>query len=145
GVAPNGDLYIGDYASGSIRKVDVNTNVITTPIKGTYAYEAGACTASGPLKLYYCYGAGDTCSTAWDKDGKMFISGSMCGADHTNFRGVARVEDNGSLSLVAGTDGAATPAEGGAATSAAFSTSPYLAFDKAGNLFLTTRTDQRVR
>ncbi|MCY7297858.1 MAG: hypothetical protein LH616_01435, partial [Ilumatobacteraceae bacterium] len=67
------------------------------------------------------------------------------GGGNSYFRGVARVEGDGSLSLVAGADGTANVAEGGAATSAAFTYAPYLAFDKGGNLFLATQYDHRVR
>jgi sugar lactone lactonase YvrE len=145
-VAANGDLYIGDQSSGSIRKVDYNTNIITTPFKGGASY-GGGCVTDGPLTLYTCGGFGDPCSVAWDQAGKMFISGNMCGDGNYSFHGVARVENDSSLSLVAGSypNGAVSPAEGGAATSASFTNSPYLAFDKAGNLFLSTYGDHRVR
>lgn len=137
-VAPNGDVYISDQTSGSIRKVDYNSGVITT------AVPALACSAAGPLALYSCGGWGDACSVAWDKAGKMFISGYMCGGGISTFRAVARVEGDGSLSLVAGSD-VVNVAEGGAATTAGFTYSPYLAFDKGGNLFLATQYDHRIR
>jgi hypothetical protein len=138
-VAPNGDLYISDQTSGSIRKVDYNSGVITTAVPAT-----AGCNSNGATTLYSCGGWGDACSVAWDKAGKMFISGYMCGNGNSYFRGVARVEGNGSLSLVAGSD-VVNVAEGGAALTAGFTYSPYLAFDKGGNLFLATHYDHRVR
>ncbi len=138
-VAANGDLYISDANAGAIRKVDHNSGVITTAVAPV------ACNNNGPLTLYTCGGWGDSCSVAWDKTGKMFVSGYLCGDGKSYFRGVARVEGDGSLSLVAGTSGAANVAEGGAATTAAFTYSPYLAFDKGGNLFLATQYENRVR
>jgi sugar lactone lactonase YvrE len=138
-VAPNGDVYISDANSNRIRKVDAITGVITTVITNT------SCSAANPLSLYYCGASGDACSMAWDTTGKLFISGYLCGNGMSSFRGVARVEADKSLTLVAGTTGAANPAEGGTATSAAFTNSPYITFDKAGNLFMATTGDHRVR
>lgn len=138
-VAPNGDVYISDQTSGSIRKVDHNSGVITTAVPAT-----AGCNSNGVTTLYTCGGWGDACSVAWDKTGKMFISGYMCGSGNGYFRGVARVEGNGSLVLVAGSD-VVNVAEGGAALTAGFTYSPYLAFDKGGNLFLATHYDHRVR
>jgi len=145
-VAANGDLYIGDATAGSIRKVDYNTNIITTVIKGTAQY-GGTCDTNGPLSLYSCGGYGDPCSIAWDKAGQMFISGYMCGNGNYAFKGVALVESNSSLTQVAGSYNAGQPAvaEGGSATSASFTYSPYIAFDAAGNLFLTNYYEHRVR
>jgi len=137
-VAPNGDVYISDQTSGSIRKVDYNSGVITTAVPN------GTCNTNGPLTIYSCGGWGDACSMAWDKAGKMFVSAYMCGGGIGGFRGVARVEGDGSLALISG-GSAVNVAEGGAAITAGFTYSPYLAFDKAGNLFLATQYDQRVR
>jgi hypothetical protein len=137
-VAPNGDVYISDYNSNRIRKVDHNSGVITT------VFTSVSCSAANPLSFSYCGGYGDACNMAWDKTGKMFISAQLCGGGQSSYRGVARVEADMSLTAVAGTTGAATPAEGGIATSAAFTYTPYIAFDKAGNLFLASYYDNRV-
>jgi sugar lactone lactonase YvrE len=138
-VAPNGDVYISDAGTDRIRKVDATTGIIST------VFASVSCSTTNPLSFNQCLGAGDACSFAWDSQGQLFISAYLCGDGMSGFRGVARVAPDKSLTLVAGTTGSANPAEGGTATSAAFSTTPYLAFDKAGNLFITTRNDHRVR
>jgi hypothetical protein len=138
-VAPNGDLYISDNNSSRLRKVDYVTGIISTVFATT------SCSAANPLSFYQCGGFGDGCYVAWDKAGKMFISAQLCGGGVSSFNGVARVEADKSLTLVAGTYGSATPGEGGAATGAVFTNSPAIAFDKAGNLFMATRGDHRVR
>ena len=136
-VAPNGDVYISDQTSSSIRKVDHDSGVITTAVANA------GCNQNGPLGIYSCGGYGDACSVAWDKAGKMFVSGYMCGGGIGGFRGVARVESDGSLALVAGASSGAI-SDGSQATSVAFSYSPYLAFDKGGSLFLAAQYDHRV-
>jgi len=145
-VAPNGDVFISDASSGRIRRVDSN-NTIDTFLAPT------TCGPANPVALTGCFGYGDGCSFAWDKAGQLYISGQLC---HDGlvpagpFRGVARVTQdvNGNvtaLTHIAGTTGPVSAGDGGTATSAAFTNAPGLAFDKAGNLFLTTRGDHRVR
>ncbi|HKY37225.1 MAG TPA: hypothetical protein VJN18_14880, partial [Polyangiaceae bacterium] len=137
-VAPNGDVYISDNTSNRIRKVDFVTSEITTAIPN------GTCDASNPVTLSDCGGPGDGCGMAWDKDGKLFISGYLCVHGIGSFKGIARVEANGSLVHLAGNTGT-NVAEDGAAKSATFVYSPAIAFDKAGNLYVTSRDEDRVR
>jgi sugar lactone lactonase YvrE len=140
-VAPNGDLYIGDTASQRLRKVDFNSNIITTAFRAPTS-----CPTDGPLSFSSCYYySSDSCHMTWDKDGKAFISAQLCGGGvSTSFYGIARVDGPGAFTLIAGKNGAATIPEGGVATSAAFGAPPALAFDKAGNLFLAASDDNRV-
>jgi sugar lactone lactonase YvrE len=137
-VAPNGDVYISDSNATRIRKVDFITGVISTFIRYT------TCDPN-ELSFQGCYGPGNACDMAWDASGTPFIAGYLCGGGLSAFYGVARVESDGSLVRIAGSPGTATPAEGGVATSASFSDTPAIEFDQAGNLFLTTRSDHRVR
>jgi len=140
-VAPNGDLYVADSNSGRIRKIDSNAqiDVVFAPV--------GSCPATDPLTFVRCDGYPDTCSFAWDKTGQLFISGRFCGdGAASTFKGVARVNAaDMSLTRVAGKDGTASLGEGGTATSATFAQAPGLAFDKAGNLFLATPGEDRIR
>ena len=141
-VAPNGDLYIGDVASDRMRKVDFNSNIITSAFKSN-----PSCTAAdSALSFRQCYYyAGQGCHVTWDKDGKAFVSATLCGGGvSTSYYGIARVDGPGALTLIAGKSGAASIPEGGVATSASFGTPPAIAFDKAGNLFLAAADDQRV-
>jgi sugar lactone lactonase YvrE len=137
-VGPNGDVYISDVTSSRIRKVDASSTITTFLANSP-------CDANGPLKLYDCAGTTNACDMAWDKDGKLFISGTFCGGGLSSFNGIARVEADKSLVHIAGAPGSANAAEGGVATSATFAYAPRIAFDKAGNLFLTSRNEHRVR
>lgn len=143
GVAPNGDLFISDQQTSQIRRVN-SARQITA-----YLGRDVPCTTDGPLTFYNCGGQGDSCSFAWDKDGRPFVSAYFCGAGLSNVRGVARVQEDGSgkptsLTLIAGTTGV-NVGEGGTATAAGFKSTPGLAFDKAGNLYLSTRGDNLIR
>jgi NHL repeat len=141
-VAPNSDVFISDN-NQRIRRVDGSTII--------HSFLApGGCVAAGPMTFTGCGGYGDACSFAWDKTGQLYISGQFCGDGFSSFNGVARVTQdvNGKvtgLTHVAGRDGSANPGEGGTATGASFTSAPGLAFDKAGNLYLSTRGDHRVR
>lgn len=142
-VAPNGDLYIGDSNSSRLRKVDYNSNIITTAFKSP-----ASCPVDGPLSFNGCsyyYYYNQACHMAWDKDGKAFVSAQLCGGGLNSFQGVARVDGPNQLTLIAGKDGTANVAEGGVATSATFASPPSMAFDKAGNLFLAATDEDRVR
>ncbi|MDF3065341.1 MAG: repeat containing protein, partial [Polyangiaceae bacterium] len=139
-VAPNGDVYISDYGTGRLRKVDSVTGIITSVF-----IPSTTCSSTGPLQFARCYDYGNACSVAWDKDGKMFLSAYLCGdGEASSFNGVARVEADKSLVRLAGGYGTESPAEGGTATSAKFTYAPAIAFDKAGNLYLANRGGDRV-
>jgi hypothetical protein len=143
-VAPNSDVFISD-SNQRIRRVD-GSSIIHTFLA------PGGCVPTGPMTFTGCGGYTDACSFAWDKTGQLYISGNFCGDGNNTFNGVARVtqDANGNvigLTHVAGQYG--NPPVGGGdgstATSVAFAYAPGLAFDMAGNLYLTTRSDHRVR
>jgi trimeric autotransporter adhesin len=140
GVAPNGDVYISDYNSGDVLRVDQASQISVFRDRQT-------CDTSKPTHLYYCDYPPNGCGFAWDKAGQLFVSGRFCGDGQSYSYGVARVNADNTLTMVAGNDDAATAGagEGGTATSTGFSSVPDIVFDKAGNLLMTTRDDNRVR
>lgn len=131
-----GNLYIGDTGHNRIRKVDTS-QVITTFMA------TSACSTTG-VALYSC---GSYCNVAWDANGQGFVSGDLCGAATANngVYGIARIEQNGGLTLVAGSASSSTSGENVQATSAYFSNIPRVAFDTAGNLFLSVYGEERIR
>jgi sugar lactone lactonase YvrE len=140
GVAPNGDVFISDSNSGRIRRVDSNTQIDAFLVPGSCS------TADRPLTFVRCGAYQDACSFAWDENGQLFISAQFCGDGvNTTFRGVARVNADKSLTRVAGAGPPASLGEGGTATSATFANTPAIAFDKAGNLFVSAPGEDRVR
>ncbi len=137
-LAPNGDLYISDTGN-RIRKVDVNTGVITT------YRAAGSCSSALPITLEQCGGYGDSCNLAWDSAGHAFIAGYFCGGSLPGgMIGVARVEADNSLTIVAGAY-SGSKSDGIPATGAQFESTPAIAFDAAGNLYGTVRSANRIR
>lgn len=140
-VAENGDVYLSDYATSRIRKVDFNSGIISSYRK----YES-SCPAD-QVVFYDCGGIGDGCKLAWDAEGRTFFSAALCGGGlQAGTRGIVRVEQDGSLSLVAGDDATSgTQSEGVVATSAHFQNTPQIAFDKAGHLYLSIYGGHKVR
>ncbi len=117
-VDTSGNLFIADYYTQRIRKVD--TNGIITTLTGS----------NGEL-------AGPT-GVAVDTMDNVFI------ADRQSNR-VLKVNSSGVLSLVAGTGTAGYSGDGGPATSAELN-SPYeLTLDSSGNLYITDALNEVVR
>jgi len=141
-VAPDGKLYISDQGSGHIRVVDAGGAIINS-----FA-STGTCTAAAPLTFYSCAYYAGGCHFAWDKAGQMFLSATFCGEGQSAFAGIARVQvdANGQLAgltRIAGTTTGSVP-DDVTAINAQFTSAPAMAFDKAGNLYLTTVSANRV-
>ncbi len=107
-------------------------NIITTVAGNgiaTYAGDNGAATNAG-----LCYPHG----IALDDSGNLFI------ADTMNYR-VRKIDTNGIISTVAGTNTAGYSGDGGAATNASLSRPIGVALDASGNLYIADGLDNCVR
>jgi sugar lactone lactonase YvrE len=149
-VDSSGNVYIGDSGHNRIRKVDTNgtitayvslyqTNLNTSP---------GAQTCSVSLTFDGC---STNCGVTFDAKGQAFITGNFCGSQvpgtstYNSGNGVARVEKDGSLTLVAGGSSSSATGDNLQATSAYFQSVPSIAFDKGGNLFASIQSANKVR
>jgi sugar lactone lactonase YvrE len=133
-----GNLYIADYYNDVIRKVTASTGVITT-IAGTYEQvgSAGQIGDGGPASAAYLdYPSG----LALDNAGNLYIADSNHGV-------VRRISaSSGIITTVAGMYGQYSySGDGGPATSAGLGTPNALAFDSAGNLYISSSYTARVR
>jgi sugar lactone lactonase YvrE len=138
-----GNLFIADHYNHRIRKVSPE-GIITTvagsgrdgPTKGVSAGDGGLATEArlnGPFGL------------ALDGSGNLFFSelGDLFGTN-TGYR-VRKVDANGIISTVAGSDRRGFSGDGGPATAARLNTPTGVAVDTAGNLFIGDMGNNRVR
>jgi sugar lactone lactonase YvrE len=138
-----GNLYIADHYNHRIRKVSPD-GIITTvagsgrdePAKGVSAGDGGLATEArlnGPWGL------------TLDGSGNLFFTelGDLFGAN-TGYR-VRKVDSNGIITTVAGSDGRGFSGDGGLATQARLNTPRGVAVDTAGNLFIGDGGNNRVR
>jgi hypothetical protein len=132
-----GNLYIADYYNDVIRKVTASTGVITT-IAGTYGQvgSAGHIGDGGPASAAYLdWPSG----LAFDSAGNLYIADS----DHYVVRKISA--SSGIITTVAGNGAGNYSGDGGPATSAGLSVIDALAFDSAGNLYISSSYTARVR
>jgi hypothetical protein len=138
-----GNLFIADGNNHRIRKVSP-AGIITTVAgsgptgraKGVSAGDGGLATEArlnGPFSL------------ALDRAGNLFFSeiGDFFGANK-GYR-VRKVDANGIISTVAGSDARGFAGDGGPATQACLNTPTGVAVDSAGNLFIADWDNYRVR
>jgi sugar lactone lactonase YvrE len=118
-----GNMYIADQYNFRLRKVD--TSGIITTVAGTgnpgYSGDGGPATSA---TLWYPSGVG------FDDAGNLYIS------DNTNAR-VRRVDSNGVITSVIGNGRTRYSGDGGQANRAEMGVPHKLAFDSAGNMFVT--------
>jgi trimeric autotransporter adhesin len=128
-----GNLYISDNANNRIRKVTIATGVITTVVgNGTAGFTGdGAAATSAELDA--------PAGLAFDSAGNLYI------ADVFNNRIRKVAAGTGVITTYAGNGTAGFAGDGGAATSAEFSTPARVALDKVGNLFIADQGNNRVR
>ena len=119
-----GNVFIADSPNHRIRKVDLATGVITT-VAGTgqegYGGDGGPATAARLNRPRFLVVAGD---------------GSLIIADTANYR-VRRVDPAGVITTIAGNGERGYSGDGGPATAARFDDPRGLAFDDAGNLYVS--------
>jgi sugar lactone lactonase YvrE len=133
----NGNLFVSDGANGRIRKIDLNTNIITT-VAGSTATSgsvAGFSGDGGPATSAQLY---QPHKIAFDTAGNMFIS------DGNNQR-IRKVNTSGTISTFAGTGAQGSTGDGGPATSATFYSLDGMAFDSSGNLYVADTGNYRIR
>ena len=128
---PAGDLFISDSNNQRIRRVD-SARTITT-VAGTGAHGAngdhGAAT-SAPL-------SGPECAFA-DGNGNLIVSNTSA---HT----VRRVDGSGTITTVAGNGTPGFAGDGGLATLAEMNSTPSVALDGAGNMYIADNANHRIR
>ena len=126
-----GNLYVGELQRHRIRKISPNGVITTFAGTGAAGYsgnvsKAGMATMNGPLGI------------AIDAMGNVFFS------DSNNNR-VRKIMPGGVISTVAGNGSAVSSGDGGAATSAGIARPYGLAFDAAGNLYVSESLGHRIR
>jgi NHL repeat len=128
-----GNIYIAEEGGARIRKVTASTGIIDT-VAGN-----GACGYSGdggPATAAQLCGPN---GVAVDGAGNIFI------ADLSNYRIRKVTASTGIISTVAGTGTYGYSGDGGAATNAQLAGPIGVGVDEAGNLYIATYVDSRVR
>jgi sugar lactone lactonase YvrE len=130
-----GNIFIADKVNNRIRKVDTN-GIITTiagvgpsAANGSYSGDSGAATNAN---LNFPIGI------AVDGTRNLFI------ADSWNNR-IRKVDTNGIITTVAGTNSSGFSGDGGAATSAKLNNPSTVFVDSSGNLLLADTGNNRIR
>ncbi len=142
-LGPDGALYVADTGHSRIRRVDVNSTIVT-------AWFGGSCSSGEPFALYGCGDESDgyfvsACTTAWDSWGNAYISGYFCGSGLPNSSpGLVRRAPDGTVTWVAGKSGGAV-GDGGPAAGAIINYISGLAIDSIGNVYLSEWANHRVR
>ncbi len=126
-----GNLYIADYSNHRIRKVDTNNVITTVAGNGTAGYggDGGAATSA---RLDFPTGV------AADGAGNLYI------ADLNNNR-IRKVNPDGVITTVAGTGTAGYNGDNRQAISAQLNAPYGVAADWTGNLYITDRSNNRIR
>jgi DNA-binding beta-propeller fold protein YncE len=138
-----GNLFIADHYNHRVRKVSPE-GIITTvagsgrddPTQGVSAGDGGLATdarLNGPLGL------------TLDRSGNLFFTelGDLFGANR-GYR-VRKLDANGVISRVAGSDARGFSGDGGPATQARLDAPMGVAVDTAGNIFIVDGGNDRVR
>ncbi len=129
----DGHLYITEWASHVVRRIDAVTGVITT-VAGTgvggFTGDGGAATAARLNRPK---------SVAFDAGGNLFIS------DTSNNRIRLVRRDTGLIETIAGTGAFAYSGDGGPALSAALNMPQRIAFDLEGRLVIADMGNARIR
>ncbi|MGI8785519.1 MAG: IPT/TIG domain-containing protein [Acidobacteriota bacterium] len=123
-VDAGGNLYIAEFGTHRIRRVDRGSGFITTIAgngQGGYSGDGVPATATSLFS---------PSAVAVDRSGNVFI------ADSDNHR-IRKVDTNGIITTVAGNGSFDYYGEGGAATAAAIARPLMVIVDEAGNLFIS--------
>jgi sugar lactone lactonase YvrE len=130
-VDASGNLYIAEGGSSRVRRVDATTGVITTVV-GTGI--SGFSGDNGPATAARIYGPN---ALTLDSVGNLYVSDSLR---------VRRIDaTTGVITTFAGNGVSGNSGDGGAATSASFSSVSGLTSDAAGNIYLSDSFNARVR
>jgi trimeric autotransporter adhesin len=129
----SGNLYFADYVNNRIRKITISTGIITTVAGNGAAATTGN---GGPATAGSLNGP---VSVVFDVAGNLYIS-------ERNGNVVRRVAAAGGIiSTFAGNGTAGFSGDGGPATSAEFNQTYGIAFDAAGDVFISDVLNQRIR
>jgi sugar lactone lactonase YvrE len=127
-----GDIFIADYESCRIRKIDRKTQIITT-IAGT-----GECVSGGDGGPAIAATLNYPSALVADKSGNLFfVEGATAR--------VRRIDRLGVITTYAGTGEKGFSGDGGAATEARLNNPSGLAVDEAGNLYIADYVNNRIR
>ena len=130
-ISPSGDLYIPDWRSNSIRKVN-SLGIITTVAGNGAASDTGD---GGPAIAASIYGCQ---AVAFDSMGNYYISSlPSCY--------IRKVNTSGIISTVVGTGTCGFYGEGGSATAAQIQTDVVCSLHVFGNLFIADEKNGRIR
>ena len=124
------NLYIAEYESGLVRKVDTNGVISTYAGGGTSGLGDGGPATQAQLSTVY----GLTIAP----DDSLVI------ADTFNHR-IRRVDSNGIIATVAGNGTAGYAGDSGPATSAELNDPTGITYDSSGNLYIADFSNMRVR
>ena len=128
-----GNLYFADYDNNRVRKITISTGIITT-VAGN-----GAATTTGNGGPATAASLNGPVSVVFDVAGNLYIS-------ERNGNVVRRVAAATSIiSTFAGNGTAGFSGDGGPATSAEFNQTYGIAFDAAGDVFISDVLNQRIR
>jgi sugar lactone lactonase YvrE len=123
-----GNVYIADWDSNRIRKVDTQ-GIISTVAGGGSGGDGGPATQAG---LYEPTGA------AFDAAGNLYI------VDYGNQK-IRKVDTNGIITTIAGNGHAGFSGDGGPATQAELNKPDKVSVDAAGNVYIADGNNNRVR
>jgi len=126
-----GNIYVGDTANHRIRKITASTNTIST-FAGTGATGDLATVPATELAL------NSPAGVAVDTNGLVYI------ADTANNR-ILRIDANGNIYRIAGTDVAGYGGEGALAAGAPLNAPSAVAVDTAGNVYVADTGNHRIR
>ena len=127
----SGNLYIADSYNSRVRKVSSAGIISTVAGNGTSGYSGDGGPATSAM-LHTPRGL------ALDADGNLYI------ADIGDFR-IRAVSPDGIISTVAGNGLSGYSGDGGPATAAQVSTVREVAFDAAGNMYISDWDNNRIR
>ena len=128
---PDGNLYVADTGSDTVRKISPGGTITTVAGTGTSGYsgDGGAATAAR---------LNEPRGVAFDRSGNVYI------ADSGNNR-IRKVTAAGTISTIAGTGTGGYSGNGGAATSAQINDPSGLGIDSTGTIFFSEEGNDRVR
>jgi streptogramin lyase len=130
-VAPNGDIYIARRAHNVISRIDSQGRLKNVVGSGAYGFSGdGGPAAQAQLQV--------PAGLTFDAQGNLYI------ADRANHR-VRKVNKRGIITTVAGNGTAGFSGDGGPATQASLNLPSGVVVDKQGNLYISDRSNNRVR
>ena len=132
-VDASGNIYIADSSNNRIRKVTISTGIITTVAGNGTAGYSGDGAAATSAKLNEPFGP------VIDASGNIYIP------DLFNYRVRKVTVSTGIITTVAGNGTEGYTGDGGAATSAELNFPWSVAFDSAGNFYISDSNNARIR